>query len=309
MPLSPIVLFAYNRADHLSQTIHALAKCPEAISSQIFFFSDGPKKESDIPKVRSVRDTMHEIQQANLFQSINIVESPVNKGLAASVIVGVSEVMEKFGKAIILEDDCVPSPYFLHFMNKALDAYESKAQIGAIAGYTPPITFPTEYNQDAFLAYRSCSWGWAAWKRSWLDVDWELKSFADFLRNPALIARLNANGSDRFIRLYRQCKGNGSSWSVRFGAHLVRNNLLTVYPRFSYIQNIGCDASGIHSKAEDAISMKVDLNKAIPDPVIGELHLNPQLQAILKRHYSSGWLSDMKHALFAQWIRWKYAAK
>ncbi|MBQ6021149.1 MAG: hypothetical protein IJL26_13330, partial [Clostridia bacterium] len=124
-------------------------------------------------------------------------------------------------------------------------------------------------------------------------VDWELKDIDDFYRRPELISRLNADGTDRFIRLYRQI-GGGSSWSVRFGAHLVKQNMLTVYPRFSLIQNIGCDETGVHGKLEDESSVQVDLDKAIADPVIEFIPPDPEISKRMRRHYSGGFSSDLK---------------
>ena len=81
---------------------------------------------------------------------------------------------------------------------------------------------------------------------------------------------------------------------MRFGAHLVKNNQLTVYPRYSYIQNIGCDASGVHSKAEDAEKMKVDLSKAIENPKFIKPYVDRDIQKLMKKHYSGGVVSDIK---------------
>ena len=300
--LAPIVLFVYNRADHFQKTFEALSKCPEASDSELFIFSDGPKNESAAPKVQKVRKALHAVETSGFFKSITIYESPVNKGLASSIISGVTNIMERFGRAIVLEDDCQASPNFLSFMNRCLDAFENNPQIGSIAGYAPPIDFPKDYTNDTFLAWRSCSWGWATWKDRWQDVDWELKEIADFYQNPELLKRLNANGSDRFIRLHRQTKGNGSSWSVRFGAHLVRKGLYTLYPRFSYIQNIGCDESGVHSKQDDADNIRVDLEKAIHNPNLDLPPYNEPLQRILCKYYSGGFWSSLKRKLGTQWI-------
>ena len=121
-----------------------------------------------------------------------------------------------------------------------------------------------------------------------------MKDIKDFYNSPKLIRCLNSNGSDRFIRLYRQTKGNGSSWSVRFGAHLVKNNLLTVYPRFSYNSNIGCDESGVHSKSDDEEKMRVDLSKAIENPVLTDVEIDNRIQKIMKKHYSYGFVSEAK---------------
>ena len=99
------------------------------------------------------------------------------------------------------------------------------------------------------------------------------------------------------MRLYRQTKGNGSSWSVRFGAHLVKNNLLTVYPRYSYITNIGCDETGVHSTSDDAEKMRVDLSKAIENPILSDVEIDGRIQKIMKKHYSYGFVSEAKKVI------------
>lgn len=294
MSFAPIVIFVYNRADHFIQVYNALTACREAKESDLFIFSDGAKNESGAEKVNEVRAAVSAIKDAGDFKSVTVTESPVNKGLAASVISGVTEIINKYGKVIVVEDDCKVSPFFLRYMNKALDYYKDNKKIGSIAGYTPMITLPADYNKDVFAAYRSCSWTWATWKDRWDGVDWELKNIKDFYNSPKLIKKLNSNGSDRFMRLYRQTKGNGSSWSVRFGAHLVKNDLMTVYPVYSYNSNIGCDESGVHSKSDDAEKMRVDLSKAIENPVLTDIEIDKRIQKILKKHYSYGIVSEMK---------------
>lgn len=294
MSYAPIVIFVYNRADHFIEVYNALAACKEAKESELFIFSDGAKNEAGAAKVAEVRSAVAAVKDAGDFKSVSVTESPVNKGLAASVIAGVTQVINKYGKAIVVEDDCKVSPLFLSYMNKALEYYENNKKIGSIAGYTPMIKLPCDYDKDIFAAYRSCSWTWATWKDRWEGVDWELKNMSDFYKSPKLIKKLNANGSDRFMRLYRQTKGNGSSWSVRFGAHLVKNDLLTVYPRYSYNSNIGCDESGVHSKSEDNEKMRVDLSKAVANPVFADVEVDRRIQKILKKHYSYGFVSELK---------------
>ena len=294
MSYAPIVIFVYNRADHFIETYNALAACKEAKDSDLFIFSDGAKNEAGAAKVNEVRTAVAEIKDTGDFKSVTVTESPVNKGLAASVIAGVTEIINQYGKVIVVEDDCKVSPLFLGYINGALDYYENNRKIGSIAGYTPMIDLPGDYKSDIFAAYRSCSCTWATWADRWQNIDWELKDIKDFYKSPKLIKKLNSNGSDRFIRLYRQTKGNGSSWSVRFGAHLVKNNLLTVYPRYSYITNIGCDESGVHSTTDDAKKMRVNLSKAIETPSFTDVEIDKRIQKIFKKHYSYGFMSDAK---------------
>ena len=294
MAYAPVVLFVYNRADHFEQTFAALSQCPEAGETDLYVFSDGPKSEAGKEKVEACRAAVRKATADCAFKNVYINESAENRGLAASVIAGVTQVLEQHGRAIVVEDDCVASPYFLHFMNAALDAFAEDRRIGSVAGFTPPIAFPPSYTADVFTCWRSCSWGWATWADRWQGADWELKDMAAFYRDPSLIRKLNANGADRFIRLYRQTKGNGSSWSVRFGAHLVKNGMLTVYPRDSQIRNIGCDDTGVHSREEDAARMAVDLSKANPDPVIEYVAPDKTVGRRMKKQYSGGPVSDVK---------------
>ena len=287
-------MFVYNRADHFVRSFDALALCPEAKDSVLFVFSDGAKNDVDAKKVSEVRSALREKAAEQRFLKTEIVESETNKGLAASVISGVTRVINEYGKVIVLEDDCVASPYLLGYFNAALDHYENDLRVGSIAGYTPPLSFPDSFTADVFAAYRSCSWGWATYERSWENVDWELKDVREFFCSPALVRRFNADGGDRFMRLYRQTTGDGSSWSVRFGLHLVKNDLLTIYPRYSYISNIGCDETGVHSKAEDAKAMAVNLSKAIREPRFCDPEIIPEIQREMKKRYSFGPVSDMK---------------
>lgn len=297
MNFAPIVMFVYNRPNHFRESVKALAKCPEAKSSVLYLFSDGPKNDAAEDGVKKVRELAHEVEAGNDFQKVVLTECNINKGLAQSVISGVSHVIEKHGRVIVLEDDCVVSPFFLNFMNRCLDFYEIDPKIGSITGFAPPFGFSEKDQNDIFLAYRSCSLGWATWKRNWDGVDWDLENIKQFYHQPKLIKKMNANGNDRFLRLYRQTKGDGTSWSVRFGLHLVVNDWLTVYPRYSYIQNIGCDDSGVHAKSEDADAMSVDLSKAIENPNLKAVSLNRQIQRRMKRHYSGGLISDIKRAV------------
>ena len=283
MQYAPIVMFVYNRADHFTKTYNALAKCPEAKDSILFIFSDGAKNEKAQAQVSEVRKVVKAFSEQKDFRDLILIENPENKGLAKSVITGVTKIINEFGSVIVVEDDCVPSPYFLHFMNKALCFYCDDETVGSIAGYAPPIRFPENYDADVFAAYRSCSWGWATWKDIWEKVDWDLTYMSLFYDNPEYIRKLNSFGGDRFMRLYRQTISNANSWSVKFGAHHIKENLLTIYPRYSYISNIGCDETGVHSKAEDAEKMRVDLNKAIPDPKLERVVVDPGIQKKLQK--------------------------
>ncbi|MBQ6018660.1 MAG: glycosyltransferase, partial [Clostridia bacterium] len=142
MPNAPVVLFVYNRADHFRQTFAALAACREAKDTVLYIYADGPKDAEGKEKVDVLRSAVHETADNSVFKEVHIIEAERNRGLAASVIAGVTEVLNAFGSAIVLEDDSVVAPSYLRFMNDALDIFRSDKRVGAIAGYTPSISFP-----------------------------------------------------------------------------------------------------------------------------------------------------------------------
>ena len=108
-PLAPIVLFVYNRLSHTKKTIESLQKNKLAIDSNLFIYSDHAKNKDSEQKVQKVRDY---IGGVNGFKSVTIICREKNLGLADSIIDGVTNVVNRYGKIIVLEDDIVTSPFF-----------------------------------------------------------------------------------------------------------------------------------------------------------------------------------------------------
>ena len=157
MSLAPIILFVYNRPGHTKQTVESLKNNLLAKESDLFIFSDGPKNNLDEKLVNEVREF---IKSINGYRQINVIEKNENIGLANSIISGVTTVLNEFKKSIIVEDDLVSSPFFLKYMNEALNFYQDENKIFSISGYSYPIDIPVKYNKDIYLLPRASSWGW-----------------------------------------------------------------------------------------------------------------------------------------------------
>ena len=245
MPLSadfaPVVVFCYNRPNHLRQTIEALKLNTIASQSRLIIFSDGAKNARDEINVKEIRSYIHTIDG---FLVKEIFESQNNKGLAASVIEGVSNVVASYKKVIVLEDDMVCTPDFLSFMNEALASYESRLDIFSVTGYAPPVLIPENYKNDLFLAPRASSWGWATWQNRWEKADWDVKNFKEILKESSLRKKITQGGEDLWPMLVKQQRGIINSWAVRWTVSQSLNDAYGVYPVISKIKNIGTDGSG-----------------------------------------------------------------
>lgn len=251
MALAPIVLFVYNRPSHTRQTVEALLKNDLAGESDLFVYADAPKSGAQAEAVREVREYIRTITG---FRSVCIVERGKNWGLANSIIDGVTTVVNKYGRIIVLEDDLIVTPHFLDFMNRALDKYENELQVIQVSGFMFPVKI--RIKEDALFLPLTTSWGWATWKRAWQLFDPDAKGYAQVKADPALRKRFNLDDSyDYFSMLDAQLAGRVDSWAVRWQLSAFLNDSLTLYPRHSLIVNVGFDGTGTHGTMTGLLSL------------------------------------------------------
>lgn len=260
MKLAPITLFTYNRPWHTRQTVEALQKNELAKQSDLIIFSDAPKNSLASESVQEVRDYLHTVDG---FKSIKIVERTENWGLAKSIITGVTDVVNEHGRVIVLEDDLVTSPYFLRFMNTSLDLYQYDKQVASIHGYIYPISgLPSSF----FIKGADC-WGWATWKDKWSVFEQDGKVLLQEIIENNLQSEFDFNNTYPYAKMLKeQIAGKNNSWAIRWYASAFLQNMLTLYPGESYVQNIGHDSQATHTKQattayDVTLSKSDDFNK------------------------------------------------
>jgi hypothetical protein len=242
--LSPIVLFTYLRLETLKKTINALAANFYASESDLIIYSDGAKFAKDIERVNEIRAYLITIQG---FKSVKIHESPTNKGLASSIIQGVSSVLSMYPSAIVLEDDLLTSTNFLAFMNASLGRFKDVKDVYSISGYS--FDFPNiPSNIDGYLLNRSWSWGWATWSDRWNEIDWQMNDYSKFISNKKEVSKFALLGSDVNKMLSDQMQGKADSWYIRSTYHQFKIKGLAFYPRISKVNNEGFDCFATHNK-------------------------------------------------------------
>ena len=240
---APICLFVYNRLDHTKRTIDALRKNWLAEESDLVIFSDAPKSETKPGRVQEVR---YYIQQINGFKSVSIVERETNLGLARSIIDGVTTIVNKYGRIIVLEDDMVTSPHFLTYMNEALEKYADDDRVISIHGYVYPVKEPLP---EAFFLPGADCWGWATWDRGWKLFNSDGQYLLDELKRRKLTQAFDYNGTYPFLKMLKnQIKGKNDSWAIRWFVSAFLAGGLTLYPGRSLVLNIGNDSSGTNCR-------------------------------------------------------------
>lgn len=255
MKWAPIVLFAYDRPGHTRRTLEALAANGGAAESDLVIYSDGPKEPGNADSVRAVREYLKTV---NGFKSVDVVERERNLGLANSVIAGVTEVLSGSRSVVVMEDDLLTTRNFLAFVNSALAVYEQRSDVFSVTGYNYPLRIPPSYREDAYLSYRSSSWGWGTWADRWSQVDWSVSDYPEFRRDPRAQELFRRGGDDLRQMLDMQMAGELDSWSIRFDYAHYKHDAFCVHPVVSKVQNIGFDGSGVHCGDSDDYDVELD---------------------------------------------------
>ena len=160
-------------------------------------------------------------------------------------------------------------------MNKNLDLYESDNKVASIHAYVYPID---GLNNTFFLKGADC-WGWGTWKRSWDLFETNGKILQDQLKSFNLEREVNFNNSYNYTKMLEdQIEGKNNSWAVRWYISAFLNNMLTLYPGKSYIQNIGFDEYGTHFNSYTDV-YEVELNSTFN---ISKIEIEEDLYARIK---------------------------
>lgn len=276
---APILLFVYNRPEHLKQLIASLQANAEAAQSMLFIYTDAARNKADEEQVNKVREVIRHIDG---FASIEVVERATNWGLARNIIGGVTEQIRRYGRVIVLEDDLVVAPYFLRFMNDALEAYKDEPQVGHIQAcdFTQDASLP-----DTFLIKFTGSWGWATWERAWQHFNPDGQALLNELENRRLTRRFDFNGNYRFTRmLRRQVQGKNNSWAIRWNASLFLKDILSLNVGRSLVQNNGFDGSGTHCGGGNLYGSQLWM-QPLPVQKITPICENEAARAAFARYY------------------------
>lgn len=260
---APVALFVYNRPDHTKRTVEALAANVLAAQTDVVVFSDGPKAEADAAAVREVREV---VKLGWGFRSIEVVAAEQNRGLASSIIGGVTRMLEKHERVIVFEDDLVTASGTLGYFNAGLDFYRDEQAVFSISAYSHPpsvMQLPRDYDYDAYCIPRVMCWGWATWRDRWAKADWEVEDYGRFLASPSA-QRTYAHliGKDCLGTLKACMSGEKDVWACRWVHTHFKHRAVCVCPTVSYVDNIGLDGSGANCGANTRL--RNDLSGSYP---------------------------------------------
>ena len=238
---SPIVFIVFNRPEVTQQVFNIIRKSQP---KKLYLISDGPRKDkpNDESLCQKVRDIVCNIDwECDVKKNF----SEENLGCGVRVSSGISWVFENEDKAIIIEDDVLPSLKFFQFCDEMLDRYENNKTIAQISGanlqnitYTPDSYFISKY---------SAIWGWATWKRAWKGYSQKLENWECERKNNHIADIFNKS---EWLELRYKIDlikaGDLNTWDYQWDYHRLKQNGYNIFPKKNLIKNLGL-GSGTHT--------------------------------------------------------------
>lgn len=248
---TPVLLIAFNRADTLMQVF---AQVRKAQPPALYISVDGPREgnENDIQgisevyKIKELVDWPCEVHTRFLNENLGCGYGPAT---------AITWAFESCERLIVLEDDCVPSLSFFDFCDEMLEKYENDTRIGIVSGRSMLENSEFFNEQDYIFTHAAPTWGWATWKRCWLQYDIKMSDYPDFKKNggckniirPYIKALSRNRWYDKvYISIEEEVK---HSWDSQWAYTRTKNGYLGIVPRVNLIENIG--VNGTHLKEDD----------------------------------------------------------
>ena len=241
-------MFCYNRPNLLKKTLISIAKSRDIHLYDFFFFIDGSKNDLDLANIYAVENL---VKNFNFCKSKKIFKRIKNYGLSKNIIEGVSEVLNDNKAAIILEDDLILNLNAINFINYFLNfRYKS---LGSVSAYSYLHNSNLNLNFQACFVKRHSSWCWGTWSDTWNKINWNKKFYKSHFDDKLLFENL---GYDMNLMLWGYLNNFIDSWAIRFNYHCMKNNLLSLQPRFSLVKNIGVGLNATNQKFKNNEKIK-----------------------------------------------------
>jgi len=300
---APVAVFAFNRPAHLARVLAALAGNDLAAATDVTIFCDGVRGPRDLEACGQVRDVAH---AAEGFRRLEVVPREENLGCARSVILGTEQMFGLHKRLVVIEDDVVAGPHALRFLNAALEHYAESPNVFSIAAWAPPrrlLRLPPDYPFGSYFFRRFHCWGWASWRDRWVRNDWTVPGYETYRRCRSLRAAHAEGGADLPGMLDAQMESRIDSWAIRAEYTRFRSGGVTLYPRTSFVRNIGIDGTGTHCGSSDPFQG----NDGLSEPTGRECfpsaaYVDPRIARAFRRVYNRGRvLNGLRRLLVGGW--------
>jgi hypothetical protein len=234
-----VLFLIFNRPEAVRSSLAAIRTYHPA---RLYIAADGPRPvipgEDDL--ARAAREAAGQVdwpcRVERLYRHSNL-------GCRRAVSGALDWFFQQEEYGIVIEDDVVAAPDFFPFCERLLDRYRHEPRIRMVAGmnYAPNQRLRTSY----FFSRYFPIWGWASWRRAWLEYDRDLAAW----RKPGArkelaglcpiqsMASYYASMFDAFV------DQDIDTWDIQWAYSCLRAGGLAAVPRVNLTTNIGVEGT------------------------------------------------------------------
>jgi len=240
----PVAIDAFVRPEVLKKTFSAIK---EARPSKLFIISDGPRKgiSGDIENIKESRRIVEDI---DWDCEVDKIYFDSNQGMYTKGKIAREIIFSRVDRCIFLEDDLLVSVSFFRFCADLLEKYKDDLRIHFITGmnYLGNYSDPTS---DYFFCAEGSIWGFATWKRTYIQFNNNYKNDEYVLR---LIKKLADKDKKRYSKIIdgyaKNEYYNGHIAGIEYYKNLLKysQNQLFIVPKKNMVNCLGYTKGSTH---------------------------------------------------------------
>tara|TARA_R100000935_G_scaffold16940_4_gene33460 strand:- start:21459 stop:22361 length:903 start_codon:yes stop_codon:yes gene_type:complete len=242
---TPILFLIFNRPEVTQKVFEEIKKQKP---KYLFVAADGPRPnfEEDKEKCKKCRDIV--LKGIDWDCEVKTLFRDENLGCGRGVSSAINWFFENVEQGIILEDDCLPHPSFFMYCETLLNKYKDHENIYVISGSN----FQNGIQRgDASYYFSNYGfvWGWASWRRAWVNYDFNLGKLYEFQKNN-LISKIDDRKkfNDYWNANFEKVKGKQiDTWDYQWLFALWNNNGIAAISNENLISNIGFGNDATHT--------------------------------------------------------------
>lgn len=247
---SPVLVIAHRRLEKVSQVIDG---CVAGGAQDVTVIIDGPRTAAEIAELDEVEAY---VRDASWPGSVSVQRRQVNLGVGRSVPAACDHIFMRHAVAVVLEDDCVPTPEFFQYADSCLKAFGTDARVGIVSGESLATLRPSgpPFRLSAF----PLTWGWATWRDRWVNYRHSLYGWRAQLPMRQLVAKLGPLAAFDWMRIFDEHSVSApSAWDHQIAFMLWSHGQLAINPSIDLVDNIGFDLDASNTSNKPSYAPRV----------------------------------------------------
>lgn len=242
---TPVLMIVFCRPESTRKVFEEVRK---AKPTRLYVSCDAPL---DKEGARKQEEVLNIFKRIDWDCQLNIYRQKENQGCSLGPYKAISWFFEHEEEGIILEDDILPSPDFFLFCEEMLERYRDNGQILSISGWNYFYHgVSTDYKYSYYFSRFSSSWGWATWRRAWINTDIKLSGISRD-RFLYLLNKFGFNQETRryYLYIFNKIKrqfDSLKSWDYQFTFSAWNKEMLVIQPMRNLTENIGIGEGATH---------------------------------------------------------------